>query len=368
MSNKKLNLVLLFGGKSGEHEISLLSAKSVYEALDKEKYNVQLIGIDKKGQWKLGNSSNTLLNSTDPNRISLNPELIEVTTLKKEDRLQIKPIEGSENLGSIDVVLPIMHGTYGEDGATQGFLELLNTAYVGAGVLGSAIAMDKDVMKRLLLQAGIKVAKFKVLKNKNFKAKELDEIIEYLKFPIFVKPANLGSSVGVSKAKNLEELKKAIEEAFLYDTKIILEEYIKGRELEVSVLGTNTDPKASIVGEIKPNHEFYSYESKYLDEKGAEIIIPAKISNEVSEEISEVAIEAFKILECYGMCRADFFLTESEEVYLNEINTIPGFTKISMYPKLWEASGLKYSELLDKLIELAVERKEECDNLKRNFK
>lgn len=368
MSNKKLNLVLLFGGRSGEHEVSLLSANSVYKALDKEKYNIQLVGIDKKGHWRLGSSSRTFLNPSDPEKISLNKDLPEIITLKNDDNLELKEINSNQSFGSVDVVLPIMHGTFGEDGAIQGFLELLDIAYVGAGVLGSAIGMDKDVMKRLLRDAGIKVTNFKTLKHQNFKTEELQQIIEELKFPIFVKPANLGSSVGVSKAKNLEELKTAINFAFQFDTKIILEEFIKGRELEVSILGTNINPKTSIVGEIKPNHEFYSYGSKYIDENGAEIMIPAQIPEDISKKVQEIAIEAFKILECYGVCRADFFYVENGEIYLNEINTIPGFTKISMYPKLWEASGLPYTKLLDELINLALKRKEQVDKLKRDFK
>lgn len=366
--NHKLNIALLFGGKSGEHEVSLLSAKSVYETLDKEKYNIQLVGIDKKGHWKIGNSSNMFLNSSDPEKISLNSNLPEIIALKSNEFLELKEISSNQSFGSIDLVLPIMHGTFGEDGAIQGFLELLNIAYVGAGVLGSAIGMDKDVMKRLLRDAEIKIAKFATLKDQNYSEIDLEKIVEDLKFPIFVKPANLGSSVGVSKAKNIEELKNAIESAFQFDTKVILEEFIKGRELEVSVLGTNLNPKVSIVGEIKPNHEFYSYDSKYLDENGAQIIIPAQIPENISEKIQEIAIGAFKILECYGMCRADFFYSENGEIYLNEINTIPGFTKISMYPKLWEASGLSYSKLLDELIQLAIQRKNLADKLKRDFK
>jgi len=316
MSNKKLNIVLLFGGKSREHEVSLLSANSVYNALDKEKYNVYLIGVDKEGRWRLGQSEyDAFLNVSDPDKISLNHNLPEIIALKKDDNLELREVDSNQTFGSVDVVLPIMHGTYGEDGAIQGFLELLDIAYVGAGVLGSALGMDKDMMKRLLRDAGIKVANFRTLKDQSFSNKDLQEIIKALKFPIFVKPANLGSSVGVSKAKKFEELKAAIDYAFQFDTKVILEEFIKGRELEVSVLGTNTNPKASVVGEIKPNHEFYSYDSKYLDENGAETFIPANIPEEISKKIQETSIEAFKILECYGLCRADFFMQKMEQFY-----------------------------------------------------
>jgi len=355
MDKNKLQLGLLFGGKSGEHEVSLLSASSVYQALNKEKYNIKLIAIDKDGQWKCGAGiQKTILNPSDPNKVSLASNLTTINFHK--------------DLHNIDVIFPILHGTYGEDGAIQGMFEILDKAYVGAGILGSAIGMDKDIMKSLLQHANILVAKFKILKENNYSESELFEIIEYLLFPIFVKPANLGSSVGVSKAHTVDELKESIRKAFMFDTKVILEEFIKGRELEVSALGTNTNPKVSIVGEVKPHHEFYSYESKYTDENGAHIHIPAQIPEIIKEDIQKIAKKAFTELACDGMCRADFFYGDNGKVYLNEINTIPGFTTISMYPKLWEASGLGYSELLDELITLAIERKRMSDRLVRDFK
>jgi len=261
----------------------------------------------------------------------------------------------------LDVVFPIIHGTYGEDGSLQGLLELMDVAYVGAGVLGSAVGMDKDVQKRLLMQSGIPVAKFEVVKD--------IELIKrlMLKYPVFVKPVNMGSSVGVSKAASQKSLVVSLKQAFKYDTKAIIEEEVKGRELEVSVLG-NDDPIASIPGEvIAKRHEFYDYEAKYIDENGAELKIPARLTKEQVSEIQKLAIRAFKVLECGGMARVDMFMRPDGQLVINEINTLPGFTSISMYPKLWEASGLSYSKLLDRLIELAIEKKKQKDRLKRSY-
>jgi len=322
----KLNIGLIFGGKSGEHEVSLESAKSVYETLNKKKYRVSLIFIDKSGKW-----------STE------------------------------KDLEKIDVFFPVIHGTYGEDGCIQGFLELLNAAYVGSGVIGSAIGMDKDVQKRLLRDAGILTAKFISVEKIQLNKRLTKTIIQKLKFPLFVKPANLGSSVGVSKVDADDDLHKAIEEAFRYDNKILIEEGIAGREIECSVLG-NDKPVASLPGEVLPKHEFYSYEAKYIDENGAVLKIPAKLSKNKIEEIRKLAVKVFRILECSGMARVDFFLEKSGKVIVNEINTIPGFTKISMYPKLWEISGIPYRSLLDKLISLALENKRKKDRLQRDFR
>lgn len=345
------------------------SAKSIYEALDKEKYEVVLVGIDKQGRWLLGNASNYLLNSSDPKRISFNitEETPEVTAITKQHSTQLIPLANPNSPTNIDVFFPIIHGTYGEDGSLQGFLEMMDAAYVGAGVLGSGIGMDKDVMKRLLQTAKIPVAHFIAVKKHEVNEKALNDVVETLKFPIFVKPANTGSSVGISKARNKQELQAAIEIAFEYDTKIMFEEYIKGREIEISVLG-NDEPVASVPGEIIVHHEFYSYEAKYIDENGASLAIPAKLSAEKVVEVQQLALHAYKVLECAGMARADFFFTEEGKFYLNEINTLPGFTKISMYPKLWEASGLSYPDLLGKLITLALEKRREKNKLQRNYK
>lgn len=351
----KLNICLIFGGKSGEHEVSLQSAQSVIESLDKDKYNLVLVGIDKKGRWLLGPTTNYLLNSNNPKLIALN------TSKTKE----ITPIS-AQALKSIDVFIPLIHGTYGEDGSLQGFLELMDSAYIGAGVLGSAIGMDKDIMKRLLKAAGLPVTPFISLKNYEITDKNITVIGQKLGFPLFVKPANLGSSVGVIKVHKENDLSDAIQKALQYDTKIIAEQMVQGREVEVAVLG-NDHPIASIPGEIIPHHEFYSYEAKYIDENGASLKIPANLTTEQVKHVQELALKAFKILESSGMARVDFFLKPDGTFIINEINTIPGFTKISMYPKLWEVSGISYPQLLDRLIDLAIEKKKQKNSLKRSY-
>lgn len=363
----KTRVALVFGGKSGEHEVSLQSAKSVYEALDKNKYEVYLVGIDKKGRWLLGEASRYLLNSHNPKLIALNLEgTTEIMPYQKDVDISLIQVKNGREMGTVDVVFPVMHGTHGEDGSIQGLLELLNVAYVGAGVLGSAVGMDKDVMKRLLILAHIKTTKYTVLRKGESASKTLNDVIKGYGYPLFVKPANLGSSVGVSKAKNRQELSRAIQSAFRYDTKVLVEQAVQGREVECSVLG-NQEPIASLPGEVIPRHDFYSYEAKYIDENGAGLEIPAKLPESVIQEIQKTAVKAFRTLECSGMARVDFFYTSGGEVLVNEINTIPGFTKISMYPKLWEASGLSYPKLLDRLIALAMERKKEKDKLKRSY-
>lgn len=364
---KKINIGLVYGGRSGEHEVSLQSAKSIYEALDKNKYNVYLIGIDKQGHWLLGNPANYLLNSENPKLIALNKSSVQtITPISKAKKGEIISVETGQNLGRIDVFFPIIHGTFGEDGTLQGMFEMLNVAYVGAGVTGSALGMDKDVQKRLLKEAKINTADFMTIKKNNFNKNIIKEIIKKFKLPVFVKPANLGSSVGIAKAHNEKELIAAINDAFKYDTKILVEEYIKGREIECSVLG-NDHPIASVPGEVIPHHEFYSYQAKYIDENGAGLKIPADLPESITKEIQETAVKTFTTLDCSGFARVDFFLSTSNKVYINEINTIPGFTKISMFPKLFGASGISYSELLDRLINLAVEKKAEKDKLARSY-
>ncbi len=350
--NNKIRIGLLFGGKSGEHEVSLQSAKSINEALDKNKYQVVLIGIDKMGKWLLGGTSNYLLNATSPKTIALDPSGLKEITI------------GNENMNKIDVIFPVMHGTYGEDGSMQGLLEVLEVAYVGSGVLGSAVGMDKDVMKRLLNQVGIPTARFFALRKHEIGENTLNDVLDDLGLPVFVKPANLGSSVGVTKVHNKKEFLAAIDNAFLYDVKILVEENIRGREIECSVLGNDT-PIASVPGEVISTHEFYSYEAKYIDENGAKFKIPADLPKKTIKIIQNLAIKTFKTLEGSGMARVDFFLKKSGEVLVNEINTIPGFTNISMYPKLFAASGISYSDLLDKLIQLAIEKKKQKDCLIR---
>jgi D-alanine-D-alanine ligase len=276
---------------------------------------------------------------------------------------QLVQLSGQPAPGSLDVVFPILHGPFGEDGTVQGLLKLANIPFVGAGVLGSAVGMDKDVMKRLLRDAGIPIAKFITLQKYSANEVAFDEARDQLGLPLFIKPANLGSSVGIHKVRDREEFDRSVRDAFNYDNKVLIEECIVGREIECSVLG-NDQPVASVLGEILPTHEFYSYEAKYLDESGAVLEIPAKLPQEISERIRQTALKTFSVLCCEGMARIDFFLRNGEEIIVNEINTIPGFTRISMYPKLWEASGLPYSELIDKLIGLALEKFEREKGLK----
>ncbi len=341
---QKINVGIIFGGKSAEHEVSLQSAKNVLSALDKEKYNPVLIGIDKGGKWLLSNQSQFLIENR-------NLDLIQSQTQVSENA--ILPTEEMLGANKIDVAFPVLHGTFGEDGTVQGLLKLAGIPFVGASVLGSAVGMDKDVMKRLLRDAGMPIANFLVYGSST--SANFEVVVNELGLPFFVKPCNLGSSVGVFKVHNQAEFQEAIKGAFEYDTKIIIEENIIGREVECSVLG-NENPIASIPGEVIPSHEFYSYEAKYLDENGALLKIPAELPKEIIKKVRQLAVEAYKVLCCEGMGRVDFFVKNNGEVIINEINTIPGFTKISMYPKMWQASGISYTELLDKLIQLAIDR------------
>lgn len=355
---KKLNLIVIMGGRSAEHEISLLSAKNIVTALDKEKYAITLVGIDKNGTWHLLDNEDYLINPTDPKTIALKVLPQKATILPYPERpMLIESAIGKCIIEQIDAVFPILHGTYGEDGTIQGYLELAGIPYVGADALGSSIGMDKVIMKRLLKEAKIPTPRFLYF----FKGDKLSytTISKKLGSTIFIKPANLGSSVGISKVKNESEFNAAAELAFRYDHKIIIEEAIEGREIEISVLG-NENPKASLPGEIIPqNHEFYSYEAKYIDDNGARLDIPAQLSDKEIKACKKVAMRAYASLACSGMARVDMFLEKKSGKFLiNEINTIPGFTKISMYPKLWEVSGLSYSQLLDELIHLAIERKQ----------
>jgi len=353
MTKKKIRVGILFGGKSAEHEVSLQSAKNVVDAIDKDKYDTVLVGIDKEGKWLLNTTSQFLLNSDNPKLIKLNQASDNVALVPQHSG-EIVNLTTQEKGGAIDVVFPILHGPYGEDGTVQGLLKLAGVPFVGASVLGSAVGMDKDVMKRLLRDADIPIGKFIVLKDADEKI-SFDAVSKELGLPFFVKPANMGSSVGVGKVTEDGDFDKAVEDAFQYDRKIIFEQYIEGRELECSVLG-NDDPTASAVGEVVSNHEFYSYEAKYIDEHGAVLDIPAKIPEDTREKVRKLAVKAFKVLSCEGLGRVDFFLKDNGDVVVNEINTIPGFTAISMYPKLWQATGLSYPKLLDKLIKLALER------------
>lgn len=318
MRKKKLKIGVLFGGKSAEHEVSLQSAKNVINALDKNKYQVTLIKINEDGKFNFN------------------------------------------NLINFDVIFPVLHGPFGEDGSMQGLLKLSGIPFVGAGVLGSAVGMDKDTMKRLFRDAGIPIGKFITIRSVD--SINFNKIKKELGLPLFIKPVNMGSSVGISKVKSKNEFEKAIKEAFKFDTKVIIEEFIDGREIECSVLG-NENPVASVPGEIIVNQEFYSYDAKYID-TGSVTEIPAKVEKKTIKKIQNIAVQVFQTLNCEGMGRVDFFLKKNGSIVVNEINTIPGFTNISMYPKLWEASGLPLSKLLDKLINLAIERFEKEQKLK----
>lgn len=357
---KKIKVGILFGGKSAEHEVSLRSAKNVAEAIPKDKYEAVLIGIDKSGRWHLNESANFLL--TKPGQPM--PKLAaggKAVALIPESMGALEAVGSAGTMGKIDVVFPILHGPYGEDGTVQGLLKLAGVPFVGSSVLGSAVGMDKDVMKRLLRDAGIPIGKFIVVR----KGEKLSFLVaeKALGKIMFVKPANMGSSVGVSKVKSEAEFDRAVAEAFKYDNKIIVEEMIVGREIECAVLG-NENPEASVPGEIIATDGFYSYDAKYIDENGAVTLIPNDLSKKTVKVIQDIAIKTFKVLECEGLGRVDMFLKKNGDILVNEINTIPGFTSISMYPKLWEASGVPYSELIDRLITLAIERFERESKLR----
>jgi D-alanine-D-alanine ligase len=350
IDNKKITVGILFGGKSAEHEVSLQSAKNIYDAIDRSRFEPVLIGIDKGGKWLLSDAARFLLNSGDPRNISLNPAGSPVALTPASEGLLL-----SEADCRLDVVFPILHGPFGEDGTVQGLLKLAGVPFVGSDVLGSAVGMDKDVMKRLFRDAGIPIGKFLAFGSHNT-IPPFAEITAALGSPVFVKPVNMGSSVGISKVRNEAEFSAAINEAFQHDRKIIIEEFIPGRELECAVLG-NDNPAASVPGEVTPAHEFYSYDAKYIDEDGAALEIPAKLDDKTQKRVQELSIKAFQTICGGGLSRIDFFLKENGEVMVNEINTMPGFTKNSMYPKLWEASGIGYTELISRLIELAMEQK-----------
>lgn len=361
MNKRKIRVGILFGGRSAEHEVSLQSAKNVFEAIDTKKYDPVLVGIDKRGKWHIYNSQHFLQNDTSPKNISLQESLTSAMIYPWEEKNNLVGDIGKTQ--SLDVVFPVLHGPYGEDGTVQGLLKLANIPCVGASVLGSAIGMDKDVMKRLLRDAQINVANFLVFHEFEKSLISFEKINGILGLPFFIKPANLGSSIGVSKITDEKNFKKAITEAFLYDTKILIEQFVNGREVECAVLG-NQNPQASAIGEIVPNKDFYSYEAKYIDEDGAKLIVPADLDRKTVKNLQKLAIQTFQTLCCSGMARVDFFLTSKGEVFVNEINTIPGFTKISMYPKLWQKSGIGYTELIDRLITLAIEKHEKERNLK----
>ena len=364
----KLRIGLVFGGRSAEHEVSLVSATSVINALDKEKYDVVPIGISPEGRWLSSTEALKLLKEKSP--IAHLPEHVFVPDPHHKALMVINEETTSSSNKQVDVIIPLIHGTYGEDGTIQGLFELADIPYVGAGVLGSAVGMDKVIQKQLLKQAKIPVTPDFAFLFEHYKANpkyHIASIEKNLRYPLFVKPPNLGSSVGISKAHTRKELVEAIELAGEYDRKILVEQGVKdAREIECSVLG-NDDPKASVPGEIIPSNEFYDYDAKYVDGK-SRAEIPAKLPKTIANKIQKYAVAAFRELDCAGMARADFLVTRtSHRIFLNEINTVPGFTSISMYPKLWQASGLSYSKLLDTLIDLAVQRHAAKTKLKTTY-
>ncbi|ENU93273.1 hypothetical protein F971_01321 [Acinetobacter vivianii] len=359
---QKKNVGIIFGGKSTEHEVSLQSAKNIVDAIDKDKFNVTLIGIDKNGIWHLNESTHFLLNSDNPSLISLHQSGRNIAFIPGKNEEQIIEFQ-DKTLSQLDVIFPIVHGTLGEDGSLQGLLKMVNLPFVGSQVLSSAMCMDKDITKRLLRDAGLNITPFIKLAKKNRKNISFEIASSQLGCPLFVKPANQGSSVGVNKVTSPEEFEAALEMAFTYDNKVLIEQGIDGREIECAVIG-NDEPSASVCGEIELEDSFYSYDTKYINDKGATVTIPANIPDEISEKIREISIKAYEVLECTGLARVDVFLTNNGEIFINEINTLPGFTNISMFPKLWEVSGLNYSDLITRLIELAIEHHENDAQLK----
>jgi len=384
---EKIRVGILFGGRSGEHEVSLLSAASVLNAIDKDKYEVVPIGITKGGRWLTAEYAEYLLTgklvleprnlragdpeTTSPAAVLARGESVVVPPEPVHRHTGLVPFQtdaslmrrASDRAINVDVIFPVLHGTFGEDGTIQGLLELADIPYVGAGVLGSAAGMDKDIMKSLFIAAGIPIVKHVTILRAAWEndPKKVQKLVESkLIYPVFVKPANLGSSVGISKAHNRKELGPAIEEAAKFDRKIVIEQGVggkkeKAREIECSVLG-NDEPLASVPGEIVPGKEFYDYTAKYVDE-GSQLIIPAKLTMAETKKVQQLAVAAFQAVDCSGLARVDFLMDpKTRKIYLNEINTMPGFTAISMYPKLWAASGLAYADLIDRLIQLGIER------------
>jgi D-alanine-D-alanine ligase len=370
---RKLRVGVIFGGRSGEHEVSINSARSVMRALNQEKYEVIPIGIDKNGRWLTGDVMQALAEGKDTSHpAALLPDPSASSLMRLESR-EMQPTSLSA-VTELDVVIPVLHGTYGEDGTVQGLLELASLPYVGAGVVGSAVGMDKAIFKYVMTANGIPVLPWLLFTRQEWVKRPfaiLDEIEATLTYPVFTKPANLGSSVGICKCRNRDELAAGMAEAASYDRRMVIEQGINVRELEVSVLG-NEEPIASVVGEIRPRREFYDYVAKYLAEpdsdEDSELIIPAELTLAQSDEVRALAVQAYQAIDCAGLGRVDLMMdTDSGKLYLNEINTIPGFTSISMYPKLWEATGLSYAELLDRLIELAIERHNEKQSTKTTF-
>lgn len=365
---QKIRVGVIFGGRSGEHEVSLHSAQSVMRALNPEKYEVVPIGIDKHGRWLAGDAMAALTQGHASRPATLLPDP-QSAALWQVEEVEHR-VAGVTAVAELDVIFPVLHGPYGEDGTVQGLLELANLPYVGAGVVGSAVGMDKAIFKQVMAANSLPVLAWRLVLASQW-AKQPEAVLDTiaaaeLVYPLFTKPANLGSSVGISKCRNRAELAAGLDEAASYDRRIIVEQGINGRELEVAVLG-NDHPTASVVGEVRPRRDFYDYVAKYVSDD-SELLIPAPLEPEVAEAARALAIQAYQAIDCAGLGRVDLLLDKDDgTLYLNEINTIPGFTHISMYPKLWEATGVSYSELLDRLIDLAMERHAEKEKLKKSF-
>jgi D-alanine-D-alanine ligase len=365
----KLRIGILFGGRSGEHDVSLNSAQSILQAIDRDKYEVVQLGITRAGRWVGGDNPLLALQSGDQHApqvlLSGDPSTRELLQLDSQSPASVS----IQKLAGLDVVFPVLHGTYGEDGTLQGLLEMADLAYVGSGVAGSAVGMDKALFKGQMQAAGIAVLPWQLVLRSQWEEAPLQVLARleaHLRYPMFVKPCNLGSSVGISKAKNRTELQEALHEAAKWDRRLVVEQGINAREIELSVLG-NDQPIASLPGEVRPRREFYDYVAKYVSDD-SELIIPAELSAEQVQHLQQMAVQAFCAIDAAGLARADFLLDkDSGEIWVNELNTLPGFTRISMYPKLWQASGISYPELIDRLIALALERKAERDRTTRVF-
>jgi D-alanine-D-alanine ligase len=370
--DNKLRVAVLFGGRSGEHEVSLMSARSVLSALDPNKYEITQIGITKEGVWLTGENiletlSKGQVDDKNLNQVVIIPDQYHNRVWEIQNK---NPIWNLLPMANVDVVFPVLHGTFGEDGTLQGLLELADLAYVGAGVTGSAVGMDKGIFKDVMRANNIPTAASVIVLRSQIE-KNIQSVIQQAEavapYPLFVKPANLGSSVGITKCNSKSDLGEGLMEAASYDRRVLVERGVNAREIEVSVLG-NDVPMSSVPGEVLPSREFYSYESKYLDGTSG-LVIPAQLPSKIIENIRQMAVTAYKAIDCSGMARVDFFVEkDTDEIYLNELNTIPGFTSISMYPKLWEASGISYPQLVDRLIDLAIERKTDRDQTKRSFR
>lgn len=362
----KLNLGVIFGGKSAEHEISLISAKNIIDAANKDKYNIYPIGINKRGEFWAYSEDNYILNFEDVKKVSLNNNGIPVTFSFGENKELIGILDKNIKI-TLDVIFPVLHGTYGEDGTIQGLFEMANIPYVGAGVTGSAIGMDKDIAKTILEKSGVNIAKFICFNIDELEKISFHQLVKKLGSPFFLKPAKAGSSVGIYKIKDENDFIEKIKDAFRFSNKILFEEAIVGREIECSLLG-NENPKASLPGEVIPNDVFYSYDAKYVNENGAMFKIPVKLSDKLIETIQKDSIRIYKLLNCEGMARVDGFITKNEQYVFNEINTIPGFTSISMYPKLWNVSGIPTDDLIDRLIQYAIEKYNRNKNIKTSIR